>query len=90
VVPKAAIVAEHAASGTGAKQGPIIMNGQVLHSLSSERLALLKTMGGFVENEVGMIGSRVACQRPIRGIGRCFDARAARVGCCSTGRCNLL
>lgn len=35
-----------------AKQGPIIMNGQILHSISAERLAIVKSMDQFVEDEV--------------------------------------
>lgn len=30
---------------------PIIMNGQVLHSISAERLALVKSLDDFVEKE---------------------------------------
>lgn len=49
-----AVVAE---PPTTSKPGPIIIDGQVLHSLTPERLALLKTMGPFVEAEVGCWGA---------------------------------
>jgi hypothetical protein len=37
-------------------QGPIILNGQVLHSLSAERLDVVRSMGDYMEKEVGMQG----------------------------------
>ncbi|KIZ00474.1 acyl-carrier-protein desaturase [Monoraphidium neglectum] len=44
----ARVVAEPPSS----KTGPIILDGQVLHSITPERLALVSTLGSFVENEV--------------------------------------
>lgn len=37
--------------------GPIIMNGQILHSLSEERLELVKTLGPYMETQVGRAAS---------------------------------
>ncbi|WIA20089.1 hypothetical protein OEZ85_005948 [Tetradesmus obliquus] len=33
-------------------QGPIVMNGQVLHSISQERLELVQTLGPYMESQV--------------------------------------
>lgn len=35
-----------------AKEGPIILDGQVLHSISSERLDVIKSLDDFASNEV--------------------------------------
>jgi hypothetical protein len=35
-----------------AKEGPIILNGQVLHSITSERLDVVKSLDDFASNEV--------------------------------------
>ena len=45
-VPKAVAATAPAASG------PIILDGQVLHSITSERLELIQGMGDYVENNV--------------------------------------
>lgn len=39
-------------SASASKPGPIVMNGQVLHSISAERLALVRSLDNFVEEEV--------------------------------------
>jgi acyl-[acyl-carrier-protein] desaturase len=39
-------------STTTAAPGPIIMNGQVLHSITEERLELVKTLGPYLETQV--------------------------------------
>lgn len=54
VVACKAVVAEPPSSS---KQGPIIMDGQILHSLTPERLALVATMGPFVEAEVSVFAA---------------------------------
>jgi hypothetical protein len=35
-------------------QGPIILNGQVLHSITQERLELVNSMSGYVEQNVSI------------------------------------
>ena len=52
VVACKAVIAEPPKSESSSKTGPIILDGQVLHSLTPERLALVSTLGDFVENEV--------------------------------------
>lgn len=37
---------------TTPKQGPIILNGQVLHSITPERLEIVGTMDDYVEREI--------------------------------------
>jgi len=50
---KPAVVTRAAAVDAPAKkQGPIIMNGQVLHSLTAERLDYVRSMGDFMEKQV--------------------------------------
>eukprot|EP00879_Flechtneria_rotunda_P005824 GHRR01006128.1.p1 GENE.GHRR01006128.1~~GHRR01006128.1.p1 ORF type:complete len:109 (+),score=6.54 GHRR01006128.1:316-642(+) len=53
--------------------GPIIMNGQVLHSLSQERLELVKTLGPYVEQQVSSLRRYAACS----GCGRDRSALTA-------------
>jgi hypothetical protein len=43
-------------------QGPIIMNGQVLHSITQERLELVQTLGPYMESQVG--GQLLCCCTP--------------------------
>ncbi|KAI8471713.1 MAG: plastid acyl-ACP desaturase [Monoraphidium minutum] len=51
VVACKAVVAEPPSS-TASKSGPIILDGQVLHSITPERLALVQSLGSFVATEV--------------------------------------
>ncbi len=37
---------------SAAQPGPIIMNGQVLHSITQERLELVKSLGPYMEQQV--------------------------------------
>lgn len=50
---RAAGVAE--APSTSKSGGPIIMNGQVLHSLTDERLEIVRGMSDWVETNVGVL-----------------------------------
>lgn len=62
VVSCRAVVAEPPSSS---KPGPIIMDGQVLHSLTPERLALVSTLGPFVEAEVApLLKDPMKCWQP--------------------------
>lgn len=44
--------ASSSSSSNGTKQGPIIMNGQVLHSCSHERLEIVKGLEQHIEQQV--------------------------------------
>ena len=46
-----AVVAEPKSTATS-QAGPVILDGQVLHSIAPERLALVSTLGSFVTDEV--------------------------------------
>lgn len=48
IKPRAALVE----TPTKAAQGPIIINGQVLHSITQERLELVGSMDDYVEREI--------------------------------------
>jgi hypothetical protein len=63
VQPCKAVVAEPASSKSSPAHGPVILDGQVLHSLSPERLALVSTLGPFVEAEVSPRGAGSARAR---------------------------
>lgn len=73
VVACKAVVAEPQSSS---KPGPIIMDGQVLHSLSPERLKLVASMGDFVEKEVR---TRMWCG-PGQGARGCSPGAGRRCG----------
>lgn len=60
-----AVVTKAVAAVDKPKQGPVILNGQVLHSLTSERLALVQSLGDFMHNEVNPILKEVPkCWQP--------------------------
>lgn len=44
-----------AAERPATKPGPIVMNGQVLHSITQERLELVKTFGPYLEEQVSIM-----------------------------------
>lgn len=70
VVACKAVIAEPPSSTT-TKPGPIIMDGQVLHSITPERLALVSSLGDFVEKEVSPeAGGRQRCARAARPLAR--------------------
>lgn len=39
--------------------GPIIMNGQILHSITKERLELVQTLGPYLETQVSSMVSSI-------------------------------
>jgi hypothetical protein len=47
-----AIAAPERPATKAASHSPIIMNGQVLHSITQERLDLVKTLGPYLETQV--------------------------------------
>ena len=53
ILPRRAPIARAAAAPTAEKASPIIMNGQVLHSITSERLELVRGLEGYMRDHVG-------------------------------------
>jgi hypothetical protein len=54
-----AVAAPEAPAATA--HGPIIMNGQVLHSITEERLALVRSIGGYVADQVRRSAAQGQC-----------------------------
>lgn len=55
VQPARAVLAEPAAPTTRKHQGPIVLNGQVLHSLTEERLEVVKSMTDYMRDQASRL-----------------------------------
>jgi len=66
VTCKAVIAEPHTSGATQKAAGPIILDGQLLHSITTERLNLVKTLGPFVGAEVRISIARVVTAALVR------------------------
>lgn len=67
-----------------AVQGPIVMNGQVLHSITEERLALVRSIGGYVEDQVRLFAATLlhSCRS------RCASSSSSNNSRCAPALCS--
>ena len=56
-----------AAPDASTKQGPIIVNGQVLHSTTKEQMDVINSMGQFAEEQVGSREGISRCAQWVKG-----------------------
>lgn len=92
IKPRAALVEAPTTPKTA--QGPIIINGQVLHSITQERLELVGTMDDYVEREIVPLLKPVdKCWQPTDYLPAPESPDfldAVRVRRCLVAGCNLL